>query len=62
MVATITFHAAVDCSIDDIQGMDASYMGTDYGTYFIDAIGGQVIIGGSATEETNWGAVKGLFR
>lgn len=62
LVATVIFHAAVDCSVDDIQGIDASYLGTDYNTYFIDAIGAQVIIGGSATEETNWGAVKGLFR
>jgi hypothetical protein len=62
LVATITYHAAVDCSVDDLTGAAGLCLGNDFVEYPFDAIGGQVIIGGSATEETNWGAVKGLFR
>ncbi len=63
---TATYHAAVDNSLDDLtidgnqSGWFSYYGGT--GLFNTGNVGGSVQIGGSATEESSWGAVKGLFR
>ena len=63
MVATVTFHAAIDSSIDDIIILTGGYLSTGFLSGQFDVvIGGTVWIGTSSTEETSWGAVKGLFR
>ncbi|RPH35409.1 MAG: hypothetical protein EHM91_17270 [Planctomycetota bacterium] len=65
-IATVTYHAAVDQSIDDLflMGPEGGVL-TDGGTVFfdnLDTVVGQVQIGITSVEETNWGAVKNLFR
>lgn len=62
-VATLTFHAAVDCSVDDLVVIDGGGFDAMNGTVnFTELVGCTVQIGTSATEESSWGAVKGLFR
>ncbi|MBM3319978.1 MAG: hypothetical protein FJY73_04810 [Candidatus Eisenbacteria bacterium] len=65
-VARVTYHAAVDQSIDDLYMLEGSGVLTlSFYTYSWDNNGtvlGTVQIGSIATEETNWGAVKSLFR
>lgn len=67
MVGTFTFHAAVDMSIDDITFGDCGYFTNTFASGVMDNSGtlaGTVQIGeqGNSTEESSWGAVKGLFR
>jgi hypothetical protein len=67
MVGTVTFHAAVDMSIDDITFGDCGYFTVAFLSGVMDNSGtlaGTVLIGdqGTSTEESSWGAVKGLFR
>ena len=63
MMGTLTFHAAVDHSTDDLVVISGGWFSEGFGSGACDVlIGGTVIIGGSATEESSWGAVKGLFR
>ncbi len=62
---TATYHAAVDASLDDLT-IDLANSGWFNDQFlsgaFSDFVGGSVQIGSSATEQTNWGAVKDLFR
>ncbi len=63
LVATVTFHAAVDQSIDDIIIMQGGYLSAGFlSGLFEGNVGATVKIGSIATEEASWGAVKGLFR
>lgn len=65
MVATLTFHAAVDQSIDDITFGDAGWLDINFMSGVMDnqgTLAGTVQIGETSTEESSWGAVKGLFR
>ncbi|MBN1826969.1 MAG: hypothetical protein JW958_11960 [Candidatus Eisenbacteria bacterium] len=63
LVATLTFHAAADCSVDDLVVISGGVFDMMLGQVDFDVlIGGTVQIGTSATEEASWGAVKGLFR
>ena len=64
LVATVTFHAAVDESIDDIIILQGGYLSAGFlSGNFSEMIGCTVQIGDIiGTEEASWGAVKGLFR
>ncbi len=67
LVATLVYHAAVDNSCDDLTvDLPASLFIDGTGVHGFDgAMNCMIDIGGgcvSATEENNWGAVKGLFR
>ena len=66
MIGTVTFHAAVDESIDDITFGDCGYFTCSFLSGVMDNSGtlaGTVQIGTIvSTEESSWGAVKGLFR
>ncbi len=66
-VATVTYHAAVDQSIDEIWlgGPDGGVLTSSFTSVAFDNIEsvlGRVQIGETNVEETNWGAVKSLFR
>jgi hypothetical protein len=63
----VTYHAAVDHTFDDLtidlDPLASGWFNTAFGSGgFEDFVGAGVQIGTAATEETNWGAVKGLFR
>ncbi|MFH1278387.1 MAG: hypothetical protein ABIK65_08410 [Candidatus Eisenbacteria bacterium] len=67
LVGTFTFHAAVDQSIDDITFGDAGWLDINFISGVMDnanTLAGTVKIGDipQSTEESSWGAVKGLFR
>ena len=63
MVGTLTWHAAVDQSIDDLTHDFGVWVGTAGNDGFFDeGIGCTVMIGTTATESATWGAIKGLFR
>jgi len=64
-VATVTYHAAVDESIDDLTLRNGGVLTLNFTSQWFENIGavlGTVQVGEIATEETNWGAVKSLFR
>ncbi|MFH1681756.1 MAG: hypothetical protein ABIH26_14075 [Candidatus Eisenbacteria bacterium] len=65
-VATLEYHAAVDQSIDDLYMLTGSgvltYSFSSFDFENCESVLGTVQIGDISTEETNWGAVKSLFR
>jgi hypothetical protein len=66
-VATVTYHAAVDHSVDDlVLGAGSGVLTTSFATVSFDnneTVVARVQIGLiDSVEETNWGAVKNLFR
>lgn len=66
-LATVTYHAAVDHSVDELfLGAGSGVLTTSFSTVSYDnneTVVGRVQIGLiDSVEETNWGAVKNLFR
>lgn len=65
LLATLTWRAAIDQSIDDIThyGAVSGWLSTQFNDgIFGEGIGCTVMIGTTATESATWGAIKGLFR
>ena len=62
-VCVVTFHAAVDCSMDEIIVLESGWLDVNFISGVFDPFTPcTVVIGGTGTEESSWGAVKDLFR
>ncbi|GEM_PF-2140562 len=65
LIMEVVVHLAVDCSVDLIEWDPENVAWTTLGSGVIvpeEMVGVQIIIGGTGTEESSWGAVKDLFR
>jgi hypothetical protein len=66
MIGTVTYHAAVEHSLDELfLGEGSGVLTVSFTTVSFDNNGtvvARIQIGDTGVEETNWGAVKNLFR